>query len=477
MPPEHRQGIRDEFELFNRPLTKALYDRGVKLIAGTDTPIPFLVPGFALHHELEELVDVGLTPYEALRTSTTHPFEFLGELDEAGTVEVGKRADLVLLEANPLDNISNTQKIAGVMIQGRWLSKAEIQEGLEELVAYYDKFKVSYALQGLLNQQVQEQDILGMAMAVRLADGTVIGKASGYSDPSGEEAWSVDTVSAIGSVTKTFTAVVIMQLVEEGKLSLDDTIDTWFPEQPNGDRITIRMLLSHTSGLANYISGENVMEGKWTKEWAPMDLVAESNNLEPVGEPGSSDAYYSNTNYVLLGLIVEEITGNSWAQEVESRIIKPLDLKDTTFLSKEGVFDIIVGGYAKTKDGYINALELPWYPHPSTVWAAVEIVTTVSDLMTFASALFDGELLSKETLAVMAQPLGIDVSSGRPWGLGGAGLEIGGLRAFGMGGDIPGYHAFFAGFLDNKIVVTAAINTQEGDVITPSMAALQYISQ
>ena len=138
MPPEHRQGIRDGFELFQRPLTKALYDRGAKLMTGTDTLIlPNLIPGLALHHELEELVGVGLTPYEALRTSTTHPFEFLGELDEAGTVEVGKRADLVLLEANPLDNISNTQKIAGVMIQGRWLSKAEIQKGLEELAAYY----------------------------------------------------------------------------------------------------------------------------------------------------------------------------------------------------------------------------------------------------------------------------------------------------------------------------------------------------
>jgi len=194
------------------------------------------------------------------------------------------------------------------------------------------------ALQGLIDQQVKEQDILGMAMAVRLADGTVIGVASGYSDPSGEKAWSVDTVSAIGSVTKTFTGVVVMQLVEEGKLSLDDTIDTWFPEQPNGDRITIRMLLSHTSGIANYISIENVMEGKWASEWAPMDLVAEANKLNPVGEPGSSEAHYSNTNYILLGLIIEEISGNSWAQEVESRIIKPLDLNDTTFLSKEGVW-------------------------------------------------------------------------------------------------------------------------------------------
>jgi len=336
----------------------------------------------------------------------------------------------------------------------------------------------SSALQGLLDQQVQEQDIFGMAMAVRLADDTVIGKASGYSDPSGEEAWSVDTVSAIGSVTKTYTGVVVMQLVEEGKLSLDETIDTWFPQQSNGDRITIRMLLSHTSGIANYISGENVMEGKWNKECAPMDLVAEANKIGPVGEPGSRNAHYSNTGYILLGLIIENVTGNSWAQEVESRIIEPLDLKDTTFLSKEGVWGgIMVAGYAKTPDGYISSLEIPWYPHSSTVWSAGEVVSTVSDLMIFARALFDSKLVSKETLAIMAQPLGTDVDTGRTWGLGGATLEMGEFKAFGMGGDIPGYHGFFIGVLDAKLIVTALVNTQEGDVITPSLSALEYISQ
>jgi CubicO group peptidase (beta-lactamase class C family) len=272
-----------------------------------------------------------------------------------------------------------------------------------------------------------------------------------------------------------------MQLVEEEKLSLDDTIDTWFPEQPNGDRITIRMLLSHTSGLHTYINGPQhiveMKEGKFSNYWAPMDMVAKANKHGPVGEPGSSEGHYSNTNFVLLGLIVEEVTGNSWAQEVESRIIKSLGLKDTTFLSKEGILDIMVGGYTKTEDGYINLLEESWYPHPSTVWSAGEIVTTVSDLMTFAGALFDGKLVSKETLAVMAQPLGTDIDSGILWGLGGGTLEMLPPGAFGMGGDIPGYHAFFIGFLDNKLIVTALCNTEEGNVMMPSLSALQYISQ
>ncbi len=82
-----------------------------------------------------------MRPYEALKASTTNPFEFLGELDDAGTIEVGKRAELVLLKANPLDDIANTRSIAGVMIQGRWMSETELQEGMEEVVSYFETFK------------------------------------------------------------------------------------------------------------------------------------------------------------------------------------------------------------------------------------------------------------------------------------------------------------------------------------------------
>ena len=121
------------------------------------------------------------------------------------------------------------------------------------------------ALQGLLDDQVQKQGILGMAMAVRLADGTVVSRVSGYTDPAKKNPWTTDTVSHLASVTKTYTAVVIMQLVQEGKLSLDDTIDKWFPDQPNGDKITVRMLLSHTSGLSNFITKENQSDPKWSR--------------------------------------------------------------------------------------------------------------------------------------------------------------------------------------------------------------------
>ena len=332
------------------------------------------------------------------------------------------------------------------------------------------------ALQGLLDSQVQQQDILGMAMMVRAADGTVIGGTSGYVDPLQEEAWTVDTPTSIGSVTKTYVAVVVMQMVEERKLSLEDTIDTWFPDQPNAENITVRMLLSHTSWLANFISAENVTDGTWSRPWTPEALVAEANKLAPVSEPGSPEAHYANTNYILLAMMSEQLTGNSWTEEIRTRIIEPLDLQQTTFLSAEGVLDNLIGGYSHTETGYQNLFEMPWYPHPSTSGAAGEIVSSASDLMTFATALFGDQLLSKETFVEMIQPVGTDVESGMMWGLGGGTLEQFGLRFYGMGGDIPGFHAFFIGSVDNDLLVVAVTNTEEGDVIGPSMGALEYMA-
>jgi hypothetical protein len=133
IPETGRQSIREGFERFQLPFTRALHDRGVRLLAGSDSPLPTLVPGFGLHRELEELVAIGLTPFEALSTSTTHPFEYLGELDDAGTIEVGKRANLVLLRENPLVDITHTQTVAGVVLEGRWLPGDQLQKEMSKL--------------------------------------------------------------------------------------------------------------------------------------------------------------------------------------------------------------------------------------------------------------------------------------------------------------------------------------------------------
>lgn len=137
IPVQGRRSMADGYDRFLRPFVKALQARGGKLMAGTDAPVPSTLPGSALHQELEELVKAGLSPYETLRTSTTNPYEFLGELDRNGTVEVGKRADLVLLDGDPLGSIDNVRRIAGVMMQGRWIPRTLIEQRLDRIRSSY----------------------------------------------------------------------------------------------------------------------------------------------------------------------------------------------------------------------------------------------------------------------------------------------------------------------------------------------------
>jgi imidazolonepropionase-like amidohydrolase len=118
-------------------LIKALHDAGAGLLLGSDAPQIFQVPGFSIHHELRLLVDAGLTPYEALRTGTRNVAVFLGEEERFGTVATGRRADLILLEADPLADIANVERRAGVMVNGRWLSEERIQAGLAAIAERY----------------------------------------------------------------------------------------------------------------------------------------------------------------------------------------------------------------------------------------------------------------------------------------------------------------------------------------------------
>ena len=135
---QYRSGDR-----VRKRVAKMLHDATGRLLLGTDAGNPFVVAGWSVHEELENLVDAGLTPYEAIEAGTTNAARYLG--DGAGTIAKGERADLVLLEKNPLDDIANSRTIAGVMVRGRWLDRAEIDERLEGLVKSYSRPKDRFA--------------------------------------------------------------------------------------------------------------------------------------------------------------------------------------------------------------------------------------------------------------------------------------------------------------------------------------------
>src|SRR5262245_37644512 len=158
-------------------------------------------------------------------------------------------------------------------------------------------------------------DFVGARIALLEPDGTVVEATAGTT--------SVDPASGpvdltvpwnIGSATKTFVAVVVLQLADEGRIDLDAGIDRYLPDLPDADRITPRQLLQHTSGLGEYLDAPAV-RSDLQREWTPDELIAVAEAAGRVGEPGGPH-HYANTNYIVLGEIIEQVTGNSWDEEV-----------------------------------------------------------------------------------------------------------------------------------------------------------------
>jgi D-alanyl-D-alanine carboxypeptidase len=247
-------------------------------------------------------------------------------------------------------------------------------------------------LQDILDTHHADGDFVGARISLRDADGTVteatagtatIDPASGPIDP--DVAWN------IGSTTKTFVGVVILQLAEEGAVALDAGIDAWFPDLPGADRITVRQLLQHTSGLGEYKDKPALLADP-QREWTPAELIAVAEAAGRVDEPGGPH-HYSNTNYIVLGEIIEKVTGHPWADEVRTRIVEPLALTHTSLITDQRPI-----GYQDIDGSFVDTT---FSTDPSVGGAAGALQSTNRDLLRFVTALADGTLLSPASRAEM----------------------------------------------------------------------------
>jgi D-alanyl-D-alanine carboxypeptidase len=249
----------------------------------------------------------------------------------------------------------------------------------------------------------------------------------------------------VASNTKMFVATVVLQLVEEGALALDAPIDDYLPGLVRGDgidgaRITTRQLLQHTAGLPEYVDQVAADAfGAQHRYTSPSDLLAAALTRPASFAPGESWAY-SNTNYVVLGLVIEAVTERALGQQLEERVIRPLGLEHTYFPAP-GEWELRGehprGYHAETAGDLRDITDLD----TSFAWAAGALVSTPSELNTFMTALLDGTLLGDDGLAQMQTtvPAGDELTPGAGYGLGlqSYPLSCGGV-AWGHGGDIPG---------------------------------------
>ena len=235
-----------------------------------------------------------------------------------------------------------------------------------------------------------------------------------------------EMIYSFGSITKTFVASIILQLVEENKLNLEDPLGKWLSQYPNIDEnITIRQLLNHGSGLYNFTDNEQFwsdMEAVPERAWLPKGVLK---YVGPPPELGLDSPSYSNTNYILLGMIIKAVSGNSFEHELQNRITRPLQLT-SSYLPKK---DYDPGRWANSTILF-NSLY-------SSIQAAGAIASTSSDIAKFSHLLYSGKFLHADPLKSMQESefrrIGRD---GLPMGLGVMKLWVGGKAAWGHGGEL-----------------------------------------
>ena len=210
-----------------------------------------------------------------------------------------------------------------------------------------------------------------------------------------------DTKFRLGSITKQFTAMLVLQLVQEGKLKLDGKITDYLPDYPkaNGDGITIHHLLTHTSGIPGYTEFPGFFQNRSRTPSTPTEFVKQFADSALLFEPGSRWSY-SNSACFLLGVIIEKLTGGSYEQTLQKNILDPLGMKNTGYDHHETVLAKRATGYERNPFGVTNAA----YLDMSLPYAAGSLYSTVEDLYIWDQALYTDKLLSPDLKAVMFQP-------------------------------------------------------------------------
>lgn len=294
----------------------------------------------------------------------------------------------------------------------------------------------------------------------------------------------------IGSNTKTFVSTVMLQLVTEGQVDLNAPVERYLPgvvqgNGNDGNRITVRQLLQHTSGVSDYVVGGSLQalrerngtklnpdldENRW-KHYEPADLVRIAMSQPPQFEPGAKSVY-TNTNYILAGMLIERITGRTLADEITARILDPLGLHDTYFPAPgdTGLRDPHPRAYHDVDGKSADFTDLD----PSWAGAAGAMIATPSDLNRFFTALLGGKLLPAAQLAEMRQTLPLDRSPKDGYGLGLIHLANScGKEVWGHGGSIPGFEVHTGVTADGTAVVMT-VNQLPGSEAAAAATAKAY---
>ncbi|KAA9357139.1 serine hydrolase [Larkinella humicola] len=323
------------------------------------------------------------------------------------------------------------------------------------MVPYAFAQKKAEKIEELMRQYVENRQFNGTVLVAE--NGKVIMK-KGYGLANME--WNIpntpDTKFRLGSVTKQFTAFLIMQLVDQGKLKVSEKITTYLPDYPKatGDKITVHHLLTHTSGIPNYTNFPRFFETMSRDPYAPEAFVKKFSDLPLDFEPGSKFSY-SNSGYFLLGVLIEKVTGKPYATVLQEGILTPAKLKDTGYDLPGPILPKRAAAYEKRGGGYVNAP----YLDMTIPYAAGSLYSTVEDLYRWDQLLYTDKLLSAASKKALFTPALAHYAYG--WGVGNAkiGQRKDSVLIVSHGGGINGFNTQFTRLPNDKHTVILLNNT------------------
>jgi D-alanyl-D-alanine carboxypeptidase len=306
---------------------------------------------------------------------------------------------------------------------------------------------------------------VGTAAAVVKGNDTLLMKGYGKANVEWDVPMPADAMFETGSVAKQFTAAAILQLRDEGKLSLDDEITKWLPEfNTRGNRVTVRRLLDHTSGILGLTEIPEVQQLVWNPS-LPRDSVIALINSYPFQFPTGTMQMYNNSGFWLAGLIIERASGMTYKQYVEQRIFAPLGMTRSMYCDSGENVPRRAHGYFVYSNGVIR--RAPTNAHTWMPFAAGSICSTAGDLVTWVRALHGGKVLSPGSYQEMITPAKLNDGTPLRYGLGVAvQKDVHGLPYIGHGGGVGGFDGDTRWYPDAQLAVVVLLNNggDAGDV-------------
>ena len=312
------------------------------------------------------------------------------------------------------------------------------------------------AIDDIADEALHQGPIAGISIAVARGKRTILLKGYGHSNLELETSTTPETLYHIDSITKNLTAAAVVQLAEQHKLNLDDPVEKYVPEiHAVAFAATVRSLMSHTSGIPDFTQLGSKSENIEAVDFTQRDFLTMIHGEKPLFPPAQLWRY-DNSGFYLLGIIIEKVTGETYADYMLSHIFKPLGMESTRYCDARPIVKNRAAGYVRSKGQLVNAAPMTW----NTPFSAGGLCSTVSDLITWQVALNEGRIVSPAALTLMRTPTVLSDGIAVDYGLGTRRGDLQGHRIFGHTGSGGGFNNVLEYYPDDDLTIVVLTNSE-----------------